>query len=146
MDLRKYEDGVERLAQVLGQEPENVEALRLKAEALLGLGRDSEGIRALEESLKRGRDDAHVRMVLSRAYATSRVSRYKIPAKAVEHAQAAVDLTESRDPEALATRAQAFAAKGNYARAANEMRRAIKLDPDSESYRALLRAFEKRAR
>jgi tetratricopeptide (TPR) repeat protein len=139
-----FEEAVSELTGALAADDEHVEAYRLRGEARVALGRYRHGINDLEAALRIGRDDAGVRILLARTYATARDPKFRSPERAVQHARVAVELTDARNPAALAVRALAYASAGDYTRAAIDMQQALKLEPQNETYMRLLSIYNKR--
>ena len=144
--LGKPVDAIVRLAKALTLEPGNVGARRLRGEARVALGRTGEGVSDLKAALKADPDDAHTLIILAQVYLTSKVQRFRNPREALKYAQAAVEVTNSRDAKALETLATAHAANSDYQRAAIEMRKAVQRDPVNDTYRRLLLLYEERSR
>ncbi|MHC4201993.1 MAG: tetratricopeptide repeat protein, partial [Planctomycetota bacterium] len=139
--LRRHEDAIVRLTEVIAVDSKNAAAFRLRGEARIALKRHKEALRDLLKALQLKGRDARVRELLARVYVL-----LGDPAQAVAHASVAVDLTERREPGALAMFARAYAASGDYARATLEIRNAVRLRPDSETYKQLLRQYADKAK
>jgi tetratricopeptide (TPR) repeat protein len=120
-------------------------AYLVRGEASIALGQYREGLRDLGAAIGSGQDDPRARIVLARTHATAGTD-YFDPEKALMHARAAADLTNRRNPEALAVLGMANAAAGDFARAATEMGAALTIAPQNETYRKLLLEYRSKAR
>jgi tetratricopeptide (TPR) repeat protein len=143
--LGEFESAVKALTEALDKQAENPVALRLRGEARCAMDQYRSGLHDLEESIRVGGESVKARILLSRTYATAKDSRYKDPRKALDNARVAVDMTEGKDPEALAALAGAFASAGDYTRAVVEMRKAVLLDPSNHSFVTELQTYERKA-
>jgi tetratricopeptide (TPR) repeat protein len=75
-------------------------------------------------------------------FATSKDSRFKNPAKALEYAQKAVSLSESKNAEFVDTLAEAYFVNGDNDKAIETEERALALIPDNASFKENLAKYQ----
>ena len=101
------------------------DAYRPLAEAQLSLRRTPEAVRTLEQAIARQPDDPVLRRRIAWILATSSNDAARNGTRAIEHAQRAVALTDSRDPLAFDALAAAYAEAGQFDNALNALASAV---------------------
>lgn len=123
------------------------------AYAYLGLGnlykmqgKLEEAERVIQEAVRVSPNLAEAHNNLAWLYATSSDPKFIKPDLAITHATKANELTDYKNPDWLDTLAQAYAAKGDFAKAIEIEKIALKLAPEREDIKKALEDLEKRAK
>ncbi|MDE3181101.1 MAG: rhomboid family intramembrane serine protease [Acidobacteriota bacterium] len=115
--------------------PGNAAILEALGEVSVRLKLYPEAIERYQQALKIAPDSALTQNNLAWLYATCDDPHFRDPAKAIQHALRAVQLTGGRLPAAIDTLAAAFYASARYRDAATTEARAVELDPGNPLYR-----------
>jgi tetratricopeptide (TPR) repeat protein len=132
-------------ARVLELTPDDVNAYHNHGRVLAEQGDWSGAIADHLEALRRAPDDARTWNNLAWLWASATDPSHRDPARAVEHATRACELTGWSDPLILDTLATACAAAGRYGEAVRHQRQALELAPEGYhgEMRARLEQYEK---
>jgi tetratricopeptide (TPR) repeat protein len=130
--------------EALRQEPSNLTLYHNRGRIHALLGRYEQAIADNLEALRLQSDDAGTCNNLAWLWATSPHPEHRDPARAVEHARRACELTQWQIAGFLDTLAVAHAAAGQFAEAIEYQRRAIELAGEDEKaeYRSRLELYE----
>lgn len=121
---------IELYSSVLAAEPDNVEALEGRANALLGIGKHAEAIADFNRAVKLGTEDSGTLNNLAWVLATSPDDALRDGRRAVELATKACELTEYKLAHVLSTLAAAYAETGDFKTAIKWSNQAIKVGGD----------------
>jgi len=124
------EGAIEAFEQVLGQDPKNWEALRLRGDAELTIGKQAEAIADYEAAVTLQADDSGLLNNLAWVLATSPHAKLRNGRRAVKLATHACQLTDYRRPHILSTLAAAYAETGQFNRAIAWSQKAVELGKD----------------
>jgi hypothetical protein len=121
------------------------DALRKTQEGnrLLQVGANDRAASSFREALKLCDFVSAAHNGLAWALLQARRTKAEDLAEALEHAEAAVELTSRRDPASLDTLALAYSRRGDRTKAMATVREALKLDPDNCDLRRALEKYEK---
>jgi membrane associated rhomboid family serine protease/Tfp pilus assembly protein PilF len=124
---------------VLEADPQTEQGKELLASKQAELGdlylrqkRYSEAITLYNHALALDADLAEAQNNLAWLYATCEDEQYRDPEGAMEHAERAVELTQSKDPNSLDTLAEANYVNGKFEKAVEIERKALSLDPSNQ--------------
>jgi tetratricopeptide (TPR) repeat protein len=136
---------IEKLSAVLDKKPDYVPALRVRADTLLGIGKQAEAIADYEKALKLQPDDTGVLNNLAWVLATSPDESLRDGKRSIQLATQACKLTEYKQAHILSTLAAGYAETGDFQTAIKWSQQAVELGPEDqreqlakelESYRA----------
>ena len=112
--------------------PQNPNLYKVLGDLYYETGNLSGVQQAYEASLKLNPENPHVLNNLAWLYATAEDPRFRNPARALDLAKAAADLLE--EPHILDTLAECYYANGQYAKALETARRALRLARENRTY------------
>ncbi len=118
---------IEVYEQILETEPNYVEAVRGRADALLGTGDHSKAIDAYEATLKIEPDDSGSLNNLAWVLATSTFDKLRNGARSIELATKACELTEFKQAHIISTLAAGYAETGDWENALKWSTKAVEL-------------------
>ncbi|MDR1959123.1 MAG: tetratricopeptide repeat protein [Planctomycetaceae bacterium] len=116
----------------LAQNPESLEMLRFRGDALLGLGRHKEAIAEYEKLVKITPEDEGVLNNLSWVLATTPEDSLRDGKRALELAQKSCELTDYKMPHILSTLAAAYAETGDFDEALKWISKGCELAVEAE--------------
>jgi tetratricopeptide (TPR) repeat protein len=124
---QKHDEGSQELEKVLSMRADFDRAYRPLAEAQLTLRRTPDAVRTLERAITRQPDDPVLRRRIAWILATSSNDAARNGRRAIEHAERAVALTDSRDPLAFDVLAAACAEAGQFDAALTALASAVNI-------------------
>jgi len=107
-----------------------------------GLGKHKEAIADYQKALRLKPDDPAIHNNLAWIYATASSEKVRDKAQALEHAKKAVKLSKEKNAEILDTLAQAYFLNGKIGEAVEIEKRAIMLNPNTETFKKNLELYE----
>jgi len=143
--LKRNRRAVELVDPVIAADPKNWKALRIRGDALLGLGKHREAIAAYDAGLKIEPKDAGLLNNLAWVLSTSPDDAVRDGSRAVELADKACQTTNYRAAHIISTLAAAYAEQGNFAEARKWSHKALEIaadDSERESLRKELASYE----
>jgi tetratricopeptide (TPR) repeat protein len=126
------EKAIELYSKALEQEPENLFALRGRADALLGVGKQAEAIKDYEKAMELVQDDSGILNNLSWVLSTSPDENLRDGKRALELALKACELTEYKQAHILSTLAAAYAELGDFETAIKWSQKAVDIGDDAQ--------------
>lgn len=123
---------IEILTKVLERDPDNLFALRSRADALLAVGKQAEAIADYEKALAQEPDDSHVLNNLSWVLSTSPDEKIRNGKRALELAQKACEVTEYKQAHILSTLAAAHAELGDFDKAVEWSTKAVETGSEDQ--------------
>jgi len=127
---------IELATAVIGREPENVSALRTRADTLLGLGDHTAAIKDYERAIEVGVENplqkSGILNNLAWVLATSPKDELRDGEKSVRFGTEAAELTEFKEPHILSTLAAGYAEKGDFDKAVEWSTKAVELGRELE--------------
>ncbi|MFV2066201.1 MAG: tetratricopeptide repeat protein [Pirellulales bacterium] len=121
---------IETFQQIVGQDAKNWEALRLRGDAELAIGKQAEAIVDYEAAVALKPDDSGLLNNLAWVLATSPHAKLRNGQRAVELAKRACKLTGYQQPHILSTLAATYAETGQFNRAIEWSQKAVDLGKD----------------
>ncbi len=122
---------IELTTEILDRDPENVSALRTRADTLLGLGDHAAAIKDYELAIKTGVDNPTQRSGilnnLAWVLATSPKDPLRDGQRSIEFGTEAAELTDFKEPHILSTLAAGYAETGNFDEAIKWSTKAVEL-------------------
>jgi len=88
-------------------------------------------------------DDAIAHNDLAWLYSTAKDGKFRDPAKALEHAQKAAQLSKDKNPEILDTLARALFINGKFKEAEATEQKALNLDPENKKFKENLGTYRR---
>ena len=141
-DLAKAQQTLEAL---LAKNPHSADEQEMVAEIYLEMKLYPRAVDHFQEALRLQPNAALSHNNLAWLYATSEDPKYRDPAKALEHARRAVQLTNWREPTFVDTLAEAFYASGDFPEAVRVETLALAQDPKNADYRDHMERYRKAA-
>lgn len=139
----RLEEGIVHFRKAIALTPDYLDAHRNMAEALLHLGRESESLEAYKKVIALSPDDAPALARAALLLVTASEDGVRDAVTAVRYADRAVQITQGRDPAAVASLAAALAEAGRFSEAVAAGERAVTLAREAGSVE-MLREFEAR--
>ncbi len=127
---RQPEKAIETYSHLLGVDPQNVAALRGRADAYLNQGQQAEAISDYEAALKADAHNSGVLNNLAWVLATSPNDELRDGKRAVELADEACKVTDYKQAHILSTLAASYAETGDWEKAVNWSQKAVELGSD----------------
>ena len=140
--LEKSRQSFEKL---LGDNPRSAEGQRLLADLYAEQKIYADAIEHYEQALRMNPKDAAAHNNLAWLLATSEDPKFRDPAKALEHARRAVDLSGGKEATFIDTLAEAHYVNGNFQEAVKVQARALELDPNNPELREHMARYRKAA-
>jgi tetratricopeptide (TPR) repeat protein len=137
-----FKQALEALAEAIRLSPKNSRYYCSRGLVQMGLKEVRAAIRDFNTAVALDPNNAHAHFLLADAYSNPDDPTYPSSFEAVEHAELAVKLTESRNPQYLMGLARAYRVARQYEKAVATAKKAIALDPNPE-YRRELGLIEK---
>ena len=106
-------------------------------------GEYREALRDFKSALKQRPKDASIHNNLAWLYATAKDEKFRDKIKALEHARKAAELSKERNAEILDTLARAYFINGKLKEAIETEKKALKLEPGNEKFKAKLEEYKK---
>jgi tetratricopeptide (TPR) repeat protein len=128
---KDYASAVQIYSEVLSEDPENAPVFKLRADAHLFLGRQSEAMADYEATLKIRPEDDGVLNNLAWLLATSPDEELRDGKRSIELATEACELTDYKRPHILSTLASGYAEIGDFETAINWSKKAVELAGES---------------
>jgi rhomboid protease GluP len=141
-DMAKSRQTFEKL---LGENPRSAEGQRLLADLYAEQKIYADAVEHYEQALRMDPNDAATHNNLAWLLATSEDSKFRDPAKALEHARRAVDLSGGKEAAFVDTLAEAHYVNGNFQEAVKVQTRALELDPNNQEYQEHMARYRKAA-
>ncbi len=141
-DLAKSRQAFENL---LGVDPETTEGQRVLADLYAEQKIYADAIEHYEKALQISPKNAAAHNNFAWLLATSDDSRYRDAAKALEHAQLAVNLSGGKEATFLDTLAEAHYANGNFQQAVKVQAQVLELAPNNAEYKEHMERYRKAA-
>ncbi len=127
---------IELATGVLKRDPENVSALRTRADTLLGLGDHAAAIKDYERAIKVGIDNPALRSGvlnnLAWVLATSPKDDLRDGDRSIKFGTEAAELTDFKEPHILSTLAAGYAEKGDFEEAIKWSSKAVEIGHEQE--------------
>jgi tetratricopeptide (TPR) repeat protein len=147
--LGRAEESEQHFRRALSVDPTNAAAHANFAALLIDLDREGEAVAEFGEAARLRSGDPQVLRELAWLLATAKDPEHRSPARALDAAQRAVELTRGRDPLALDALAVAHAASGRFDEASASVRQALAVigNHDAEmaaTLREQLASFQRR--
>jgi tetratricopeptide (TPR) repeat protein len=124
---RRTRKAIETFSAVLEKHADNAIALRGRADALLGIGKQAEAVGDYEKALEQTPEDTGVLNNLAWVLATSPDEKLRDGLRAIELAKKACELTEYKQAHILSTLGASYAETGDFETAMEWSRKAIEL-------------------
>ncbi len=141
-DLAKSREIFEKL---LGENPRTAEGQRVLADLYAEQKIYADAIEHYEQALRMDPNDAITHNNLAWLLATSEDPKFRDPAKALEHARHAVDLSGGKEAAFVDTLAEAHYVNGNFQEAVKVQTRALELDPHNAELQEHMARYRKAA-
>jgi rhomboid protease GluP len=141
-DLAKSRQTFKKL---LGENPDTAEGQRLLADLYAEQKVYADAIEHYQKALQMSPNDAAAHNNLAWLLATSEDPKFRDPAKALEHARRAVDLSGGKEASFVDTLAEAHYVNGNFQEAVKVQTRALELDPKNSEYQEHMARYRKAA-
>jgi tetratricopeptide (TPR) repeat protein len=127
---------IELATAIIDREPENVSALRTRADTLLGLGDHAGAIKDYERAIEVGVDNplqkSGILNNLAWVLATSPKDELRSGERSVKFGTEAAELTEFKEPHILSTLAAGYAEQGDFEKAVQWSTKAVELGRELE--------------
>jgi tetratricopeptide (TPR) repeat protein len=133
------------LENVVGKNPHTAEGQQLLADLLAEQKLYPEAIQRYQEALRLNRNYTPAHNNLAWLFATCEDPQFRNPAKALEHARQAVELSGWKEPNYIDTLAEAFYVNGNFHEAVKVQTEALKLDPENPEFLEHMARYRKAA-
>jgi tetratricopeptide (TPR) repeat protein len=127
---KKPTAAIEKFTAALEQKSDLFPALRARADAYLGIGKQSEAIADYEKAIKIQGKDSSVLNNLAWVLSTSPEEKLRDGKRAIELATLACEVTEYKAPHILSTLAAAYAESGQWEEAIKWSKKAVELGDD----------------
>ena len=124
---------IEILNNVIDDNDKNEEALQLRGDALLSVGKHAEAVADYEKALKIEPKDTGVLNNLAWVLATSKDDKVRDAKKSIEYGKQACELTEYKKPHILSTLASGYAEAGDFETAIKWSTKAVELGKGTEN-------------
>lgn len=135
----------ELLDQVRKENPSDAESQEQLADLCAKFKLYADAIQHYQRAIQLSPELAVAHNNLGWLYATAEDPQFRNPAQALEHAQQAVSLSRSRQPEYLDTLAEAWYVNQNYAEAVKVETQALALAPNNDEYKDHMARYRKAA-
>jgi len=106
-------------------------------------GEYKEALRDYKSALKLEPKDASIHNNLAWLYGTAKDEKFQDKIKALEHAQKAVELSKESNAEILDTLSRVYHINGKVKEAVATQKKAIKLEPGNEKFKAKLEEYQR---
>ncbi len=123
---------VEIYTTILEEDPQNVDALRGRADALLSIGKHAEAIADFDEALKHAPEDSGVLNNLAWVLATSPEDKLRDGKRSIELGTKACEVTDFKQAHILSTLAAGYAEFGDFESAMKWSGKAVELGKDAD--------------
>ena len=124
---------IEILNNVIDDNDKNAEALQLRGDALLSIGKHADAVADYEKALKIEPKDTGVLNNLAWVLATSKDDKVRDAKKSIEYGKQACELTEYKKPHILSTLASGYAEAGDFETAIKWSTKAVELGKGTEN-------------
>jgi tetratricopeptide (TPR) repeat protein len=122
-------------------DPTNADLWLILGQAYERMGRGADALDSMQKGLEVDPDNAGILNHMAWFYATTEDPALRDPAKALAHAQRAVEASSGRDANILDTLAEAYYANQEFDEAIETEERALELTPGAEALQAQLEKF-----
>ena len=139
----RHEEALGDFDRALALDPRLASAYLYRGLCRVARGEYGPALQDYTAALGLNQDDATAHNDLAWLYATASDGRFRDPAKALEHARKAAQLSKEKNPEILDTLAKALFINGKLEEAEATEKKALNLDPENKTFKENLGTYRR---